>query len=87
MLLAGYLHHCCTSAVVQTESYSQGKQRNIVFIKGRRWYLKCQQLLQTFFKHLNSNSKHKTPQELHIPQVISKALASAKTRRPKAANE
>lgn len=44
-------------------------------------------MLQTFFKHLSSNSKHKTLQELHIPQVISKALASAKARGPKAANE
>lgn len=44
-------------------------------------------MLQTFFEHLSSNSKDKTLQESHIPQVISKALASAKTRGPKAANE
>lgn len=39
ILTAGYLHHCATLAVLQNESYEkcQGKQRDIVFIKGRRW--------------------------------------------------
>lgn len=44
-------------------------------------------MLCTFLKQLSSNSKHKTLQESHIPQVISNALASAKKREPKAANE
>lgn len=39
ILVAGYLHHCSTLAIVQNKSYEkcQGKQRNIVFIKGCRW--------------------------------------------------
>lgn len=44
-------------------------------------------MLHTFLKQLSSNSKHKTLQESHIPQGISKALASAKTRGPKATQE
>lgn len=44
-------------------------------------------MLCTFLKQLSSNSKHKPLQEWHIPQVISKALASAKTKGPKATNE
>lgn len=37
-------------------------------------------MLQTFFEHLSSNSKDKTLQESHIPQVISKALPQQRPR-------